>query len=129
MDGSRSLRNGLPELDNKVPANDEPAVDESDNADKMPWLDEDGDDFAWVQAYSFVFAEGSPVAPSKRKYTHECVPSWQYVYLSDVYELINCLKYKSQRYKQKEWTDYQSLREEFIKRYNRDQSECIPRQQ
>jgi len=49
--------------------------------------------------------------------------------MSDVYELINCLKYKSQRYKQKEWTDYQSLREEFIKRYNRDQSECIPRQQ
>ena len=71
------------------------AEDDADNAGDADdaELDEDGDDFAWVQAYSFVFAEGSPVAPSKRKYTHECVPSWQYVYLSDVYELIpvSCL--------------------------------------
>ena len=65
------------------------AEDDADDAE----LDVGGEDYAWVQAYSFVFAEGSPVAPSKRKYTHECVPSWQYVYLSYVYELIpvSCL--------------------------------------
>ena len=46
-------------------------------------------DFAFVHAYSFVFADGSGTRPPSRMfYTHQLVQSWDYVYLSDVYELL-----------------------------------------
>lgn len=51
-------------------------------------IDEDtGKDFAFIQSYDYVFANSETV-PGHQRYTHEINLSCEYVYLSDVYELV-----------------------------------------
>jgi hypothetical protein len=65
---------------------------ELDSSDDEEEQEEDGDfssdDFAFVQVYDYVMPPADLPGAPHTKFTHASVPSWDYVCLTDIYELV-----------------------------------------